>query len=151
MMKLWLKRWWAWIVIVLVAVVLGGRGQFESETLHATVQQVQTLSTTNRNLVKSLQGAIVESCEVNGNSRAKVEREQLDEEIAEAEHPDPQAFHALVVAGVPARAIREAERKSLIKFKLRLARVKVVNCADQYQISPSDGARRRGHLDSSTP
>lgn len=116
----------------------------------ATTAQVNHLTNINRALVNSLQAAVVESCEVNGNTRAKVEREQLAEEIHEAEHPDPEAFKALVESGIPEIAILRSERKAIVKLERRLGRVHVVDCATQYQISPGSGKRRRGS-DSSSP
>lgn len=151
----WLKHYWPWLAICLVSIVLVGRGQLQSEQISEQAGQLQhgqaqirELTLINHNLVNSLQAAIVESCEVNGNTRAKVEREQLNEEIREAEHPNPEAFHALVAVGVSPEAIRKSEQRALVKYKRRLARVHVVNCQEQYRISPGSGARRR---DSSIP
>jgi hypothetical protein len=109
----------------------------------ALTARVHRLSAGNRGLVTSLQSAIVESCRVNGNARAKVTREQLHEEIREAEHPDPQAFDALVQAGIPPETIRELTAKTAAKLRGRLDRVKLTPCASQYRISPGSGARRR--------
>lgn len=141
-----------------MASVLVGRSQLQAEqigeqadALKPLIARTHQLTILNHNLVNSLQAAIVESCEQNGNARARVDREQLSEEIREAEHPDPEAFHALVEAGIPPRVIRRSEAKERRKLEGRLERVKVVKCAKQYQISPGSGQRRRDRLDSSTP
>lgn len=114
----------------------------QANQIKDNVARVHQLTIINRALTKNLQQAIVESCEQNGNERAKVDREQLHEEISEAEHPDPQAFHALVEAGVPPAAIRLAEAKTIVKLQRRLARVNVVNCEKEYQIGPGSKSHR---------
>jgi hypothetical protein len=138
-----------WIAVVLVAVYFGGRGQIESEKLADTVDAVAVLTQENHQLVVSLQAAIVESCEKIGNERAQATREQLHEEIIEAEHPDPEVIAAF---NLPREKIDELIAENVAKLKTRLDHVKLVNCAAQYHISPGSGDRRRDrNADSSTP
>lgn len=145
-MKRWIARYWLLLLLPLVVAAVARieiQNSHQADAIKDNVARVHQLTLANRGLVTSLQSAIVESCELNGNERAKVDREQLHEEISEAEHPDPQAFHALVEAGIPPRVIRQSEHRAVEKFKRRLARVRVVNCEKQYQISPGSGDRRR--------
>jgi myo-inositol-1-phosphate synthase len=138
-----------WILVVLAATFFGGRGQIESEKLADTVKDVQVLTKENRHLVTSLQAAIVESCEQIGNERAQAAREQLHEEIVEAEHPDPEVIAAF---NLPPEKIDELIAENVAKLKGRLKHIKLVDCASQYHISPGSGARRRDrNVDSSTP
>jgi hypothetical protein len=90
--------------------------------------------------VTSLQSAIVESCRDNGNARAKVARETLNEEITEAQNPDRELVAAL---GIPPAKLTELIEAEVAKLEDRLDRVKLTPCADQYQISPGSGDRRR--------
>jgi hypothetical protein len=145
-MTCWLKRWWAWIALVVVAVVLGGRGQIESETLHQTVKEVQAISAVNHGLVTSLHAALVESCEINGNAQRSVQRETLHEEIHAARHIDPAVKKAL---NLPMAKFEELIDANVAKLRERLGRVKPVDCAQQYQISPGGVDHRQDHLDSS--
>lgn len=87
---------------------------------------------------KELQRDLTESCEQNGNARARVQRAQLHEEIEEAKHPNSEEFHALVAAGVSPEAIRRAEARDIVKLKQRLEQVHLVNCHQQYRAGPSD-------------
>jgi hypothetical protein len=147
--KRWLKRWSLWIAIVACAIFFGGRGQIEAEKLSHTVKDVATLTRENRQLVTSLQAAIVESCEQIGNERAQAAREQLHEEIMEAENPDPEVIAAF---NLPPEKIDELIAENVAKLKGRLDHIKLVNCAAQYHISPGSGSRRRDqNADSSTP
>lgn len=145
---IWFKRWVLWIALVAVAAVLAGRGQIESEKLADTVQDVKALTNVNRALVTSLQSAIVESCEENGNASRQVARETLREEIHDARHIDPAIKAAF---NLPPAKFQELIDQNVAKLRDRLARVKPVNCEKQYQISPGSGARRQGRLDSSAP
>lgn len=111
--------------------------------------QIRVLSQENHQLVVSLQAAIVESCEKIGNERAQAMREQLHEEIMEAEHPDPEVIAAF---NLPRDKIDELIAENVAKLKARLDHIKLVNCAAQYHISPGSGDRRRDrNADSSTP
>lgn len=107
------------------------------------VQETQANTAQVHNLTRSLQSAVIESCEENGNARAEVLREQLHEEVEEARHPNPKAFHALVEAGVHPAAIRAIEKEQIVTLDDRLAKIKIANCAKQYHISPGSGNRRR--------
>lgn len=113
-----------------------------AEQAKQSARNVRQLSDDNRALVNSLQSAIVEACEEIGNARAKVAREQLHEEITDAEHPDP-----AVIAGfdIDPVKLQELIDENVEKLRQRLARVKVTNCAAQYHISPGSGVRRRAH------
>jgi glutamate dehydrogenase/leucine dehydrogenase len=137
------KRLIAWVVLVLVFAAGTFFGYREIHKVDDLTHKVAGLSLANHGLVTSLQSAIVESCEENGNSRAEVQRETLQEELQEAKHPDPEAFKALVEAGVPAATINALEAKQIGKLKIRLGRVHIANCQSQYRISPGSGARRR--------
>jgi len=150
MIKRWIKRWWMWVAVVLVAVYFGGRGQIESEKLADTIDAVAVLTQENHQLVVSLQAAVVESCEKIGNERAQAAREQLHEEIMEAEHPDPEVIAAF---NLPPEKIDELIAENVAKLKGRLKHIKLVDCASQYHISPGSGAARRRdrNVDSSTP
>lgn len=108
----------------------------------------RSLTVENHSLVKNLQAAIVESCEQNGAALRKNSRETLREEIREAEHPNPEALHALIEAGVSKTAIFRSQARTVVKLKKRLERIKSVNCEREYQISPGSGERRRSQ---STP
>lgn len=146
---MWFKRWILWIALVVVAAILAGRGQLESEKLADTVGDVAALTKENRVLVNSLQSAIVESCKQNGNASRRVTRETLQEEIHDAKHPDPEVIAAF---NLPPAKIEELIAQSVGKLETRLDRVHAVNCAAQYQISPGSGNRRRDrNLDSSAP
>lgn len=155
-MRAWLKRWSLWIAVILVAAVFGGRGQIEAEKLSGTVEDVAALTKQNtaltrenRALVTSLQSAVVESCVENGNASRRVARETLMEEIHAAQHPDPVVLKAF---DIPPAKLKELIDANVAKLRLRLSRVKAVNCAEQYQISPGSGNRRRDRtLDSSAP
>lgn len=145
-MKQWIKRWWPWVVIVLVSMFLVGRGQLQAETLTTTVNQVHSLTVANHKLVTSLQGAIVESCRKNGNASRKVSRETIEEEMNEVEHPDPEVIAALHIS---AALLERLSEENIDKLNGRLAKLHRVNCAKQYRISPGSGARRRDQMDSS--
>lgn len=136
----WFKRWWMWIIVVIVAAFFGGRGQIESEKLASTVNNVAALTRENRQLVTSLQSAIVESCEKIGNERARAARKQLHEEIVEAENPDPEVIAAF---NLPPEKINELIAKNAAKLRARLDQIKLAHCAKQYHISPGSGVRRR--------
>jgi hypothetical protein len=91
----------------------------------------------------------VESCEQIGNERAQAAREQLHEEIMEAENPDPEVIAAF---NLPPEKINELIAENVAKLKGRLDHIKLVNCAAQYHISPGSGSRRRdSNAGSSTP
>lgn len=135
-MSAWVKRWWPWVAIVVVAAFLVGRGQLQSEKLGDTVNDVRALTRENHALVTSLQAAIVESCTVNGNASRKVARETIQEEIHDAENPDPEVIAALHIS--PA-LLERLTRENIKKLNSRLDRVKAVDCAAQYRISS------RGH------
>jgi hypothetical protein len=152
----WLRRWWPWVLVVVVSLMLVGRSQLQSEQLGEnthrladTVARVKGLTQENRHLTTSLQSAIVESCEKIGNERAQAQREQLHEEIMEAEHPDPEVIAAF---NLPEAKINELIAENVAKLKGRLHHIKLVDCASQYHISPGSGGRRRdSNADSSTP
>lgn len=154
--KSWFKRWALWIAIVAVAAFFGGRGQLQGEELSATVDNVAVLtkksvvlSEENRGLVTSLQAAVVESCVENGNAARRAARETLQEEIFDAEHPDPDIIAAF---DLPPATLEKLLDENVTKLRKRLGRVKAVNCAEQYRISPGSGdTRRRDRVDSSTP
>lgn len=136
----WLRRWWPWIAVVFVALLLVGRSQLQSEQLSDTVARIQVLTHQNRELTTSLQSAIVEACEKIGNERAQAAREQLHEEIADAKHPDPEVIAAF---DLPKDKIDALIAENVAKLEGRLKHIKLVNCAKQYQISPGSGDRRR--------
>lgn len=141
----WLRRWWPWIAVVFVALALVGRSQQQAEKLSDTVQDVQALSVENRALTTSLQAAIVDACKENGNASRKTDRETLREEIREAKHPDPAVLRAF--KSIPPAKLVELINKQVARLEVRLARVAPVKCAQQYQISPGAGARRRSRLE----
>lgn len=145
------RRWRRGIVYLLVVTafsVLTWLAAEQQSTLNDTVDQVQELTEENRELTTSLQAAIVESCERIGNERAKVSREQIHEEIFDAQHPDQELIDAL---NLPPEKIDELIAKQVETLRDRLSRIKLTDCAAQYQISPGSGDRRRGRLDSSSP
>lgn len=123
-------------IIVYVAVV----GAFSILAAIAARQQGELSGAVEENhgLVTSLHSALVESCEVNGNAARQVTRETLHEEIASAEHPDKALVEAL---NIPPKTLQRITAETVAKLRERLARVKPVDCASQYRISP--GSRRR--------
>lgn len=153
--KHWFHRWWPWLVVVIVAAFLVGRSQLQGEELahngaqlKSTVHRVAVLTKQNRALVNSLQAAVVDSCVENGNAARRVTRETLTEEIHDAKHPDPVVLKAF---DIPPAKLQELIDENVKKLQIRRARVRPINCAKQYQISPGSGVRRQDRLDSSTP
>jgi hypothetical protein len=136
----WLWRNRAYLALIVVSIFLVGRGQLQSEDIADGQDQIKALTRANHNLVTSLQHAIVEACEKIGNERAKATREQLNEEIREAQAPDPALLNAL---DLPPSKVDELIAENVAKLKERLAKVKLADCAKQYQISPGSGDRRR--------
>lgn len=143
----WIRKWWPWLAIVLAAAALVGRSQLQAEQIgeqqaRSAVQQhrIEALATANSALTTSLQRAIVESCEQIGNERAKVQRETLHEEIAAAEHPDPALLESLDLAP---ETLQRLTNEAVDRLEDRLAKVKITDCTEQYQISPGSGDRRR--------
>lgn len=132
------------VAAFLALAFVSGRQQLQigkqSDENRVLVERVAALTRTVNTKVDSLQRAIVESCQENGNSRARVAREQLHEEIKDAEHPDPELLDAL---NLSPEAIDRLTNETIAKLEDRLDRVKLTPCATQYQISPGSGDRRR--------
>lgn len=136
-----------WVILVCAAIFFQIQNQNTSDQAQHAAHEAQEitrqvaantavvaeLGRANRDLVNNLQRAVVESCQRIGNARAKVAREEIREEIQEAKHPDPELIRAL---GLPPRALERLVRESVVKLEGRLERVKIVNCAKQYDLTP---------------
>ena len=133
------KRFIAYAAVVIVAAFLVGRSQQQAEQLSVTVKKVAGLTAANHGLVTSLQAAIVNSCRENGNQRARVQRESLEEEITKAEHPDPEVVAAF---DLPPEKVAELVAENVATLKIRLNRIHLTPCREQYSISPGAGQRR---------
>jgi hypothetical protein len=150
-MTAWLNRHAAKLLVVSIALLIC----VPTYLVYNYTGKVGDLAQDNQELaekvdskVDSLQGAIVESCRINGNARAKVTRETIEEEIDEAEHPDPELIRAL---RLPPTKIDELIAKRVHRLDNRLDRVQLTNCASQYKIAPGSGDRRREKAGDETP
>src|ERR1700759_5608774 len=101
----WIARYWM-LLILPIAVAAVARIEIQNNYQADKIQEnvaglakatrdvqrisaeTRALTNANHNLVKSLQSAVVESCQQNGTALRKNSRETLEEEISEAEHPD---------------------------------------------------------------
>lgn len=115
--------------------------QNTADEAKAVSTRVHRLTVENADLTTGLQAALVESCQKNTNERVKVNREELEEEIYETEHPDQEAFKALVESGISPEAIENSEAKERVKLEGRLDRIHLTKCASQYHLGPDHAAR----------
>lgn len=101
----------------------------QGNELAVLTKETRALAKKTRVQAKSIQASLVESCQRNGNSQRKALRQQLHEEITEAENTPPDVLKAFNLS--PQR-IEELVAESAEKKKARLKRFAAVNCRDQF-------------------
>lgn len=141
------RRILVYIIITSAFVILSAVAAQTQSELSDAVNDVAALSVSNHGLVTSLQSALVESCEKNGNAQRQVQRETLHEEIHAAKHIDPAIKRAF---NIPPAKLDQLIADNVKRLQRRLGRVHAVDCAAQYKISPGSEDRRRGQSDSSS-